>query len=145
MTGLGPLAARVQPLCITLDPVRDTAQVPNNYTSAFDPRIVGLGRTSSQIASAKRAYNVTFTKRGTGEDYSVDHTAAIYVMRPDATYAASFLSTSDSSDMVRTLRTLAPDRLSSRRFGGSSAPNSALNPRPYVGLSAASTAALRVS
>jgi protein SCO1/2 len=45
---LGPLAARVQPLFITLDPDRDTRQVLMDYTSAFDPGSSGFPAVQSK-------------------------------------------------------------------------------------------------
>ena len=48
---LGPEAANVQPLFITVDPQRDTPQVMRQFTQSFDPRIVGLTGTPQQIAA----------------------------------------------------------------------------------------------
>ena len=42
---LGPDAATLQPLFITVDPRRDTSQVLKDYTRSFDQRIVGLTGT----------------------------------------------------------------------------------------------------
>jgi protein SCO1/2 len=101
---LGPLADRVQPLFVTVDPSRDTQPVLADYTAAFDPRIIGLTGSPSQIAAAAKAYNVTYAKRVIGDDYYMDHTAAVRVMRPDGTYETSFLTTSGSAEMARRLR-----------------------------------------
>lgn len=106
MSQLGPLAEQVQPIFITVDPVRDTRQVLVDYTGAFDRRIVGLWGSSDQIAAAANAYRVYYAKRVIGDDYYMDHTATVHVMRPDGTYSASFLSTAGPGDITRKLRQL---------------------------------------
>src|SRR5882757_9623685 len=53
---LGPDAARVQPIFITVDPKRDTPDVMAKYTQSFDPRIVGLTGTPAQIAAVAQEY-----------------------------------------------------------------------------------------
>ena len=106
MSQLGPLAARVQPLFITLDPERDTSSVLAEYVKAFAPSIIALSGNSEEIAAVARAYHVYYAKRGGNGDYSVDHTATIYVVRPDGAYATAFLSTADGSDIARQLRLL---------------------------------------
>jgi protein SCO1 len=103
LTRLGPLADRVQPLFITLDPKRDTQQVLADYATAFDPRILGLTGAPAQIAVAAKEYGVYFATRAVGDDYYLDHSAAVYVMRPDGSYVISFLSTSGSVDMAKRL------------------------------------------
>jgi protein SCO1 len=102
---LGPLADRVQPLFITVDPLRDTQPVLADYTAAFDPRIIGLTGAPDQIAAAAKAYNIYYAKRVVGDDYFMDHTATVQVMRPDGSYETFFLSTSDSAEMAKRLRT----------------------------------------
>lgn len=106
MTELGPLAAQVQPLFITVDPERDTRQLLVDYTKAFDPRIIGLSGSADQIAAAAKAYHIYYAKRVLGDDYYMDHTAAIRVIRPDGTYSSSLLATADSPEITRQLRQL---------------------------------------
>lgn len=103
---LGPLADRVQPLFITVDPERDTPQVLADYTAAFGPRIVGLTGRPDRIAAVARSYRVTYAKRIVGDDYYMDHTGAIYLMRPDGTYASSLFATDGASAITRRLRQL---------------------------------------
>ena len=110
MVNLGPLADQVQPLFITIDPARDTLQVLVDFTAAFDPRIVGLSGSPDRIAAAAKAYSVYYSKRVIGDDYFLDHTASVHVMKPDGSYATSFLSTATSSDMTKRLRYLIESR-----------------------------------
>ena len=51
---LGPDAATLQPLFITIDPQRDTPEVMGEYSQSFDPRIVGLTGTAEQIDAVAR-------------------------------------------------------------------------------------------
>ena len=106
MSELGPLSANVQPLFVTIDPARDTTKVLAEYTAAFDPRILGLTGTAAQVAAAARIYNVTYIRRGLADDYSMDHTATIYVVRPDGAYDSYFLPTTGSALMTENLRRL---------------------------------------
>jgi protein SCO1 len=80
---LGPLAAKVQPIFITVDPERDTPQVIADYVRAFDPRIVGLSGTPEQIAAAAKEFRVYYEVRPLGSDeYAIDHSSFIYVINP---------------------------------------------------------------
>ncbi|MBV8869260.1 MAG: SCO family protein [Acetobacteraceae bacterium] len=88
---LGPKAARVQPIFITVDPQRDTPAVIKQYTGAFSPRIVGLTGTPDQIAAVERAYHVYAAKHVTGpgpNDYGMDHSSVLYLMGPDGRFVA---------------------------------------------------------
>lgn len=107
---LGPLAGLVQPLFITLDPKRDTQQVLADYTAAFDPRILALTGSPDQIAAAASGYGVYFATREAGDDYSIDHSAAMYLMRPDGGYETAFLSTAGSVEIAKRLRGLLQSR-----------------------------------
>src|SRR5579859_5006707 len=49
LDALGPLAGRVQPIFITVDPERDTAQRLATYMAAFDSRVVGLRGAPEKI------------------------------------------------------------------------------------------------
>jgi protein SCO1 len=81
---LGPLAAKVQPLFITVDPKRDTPSVIGNYVKTFDPRIIGLYGTPEQTAAAAKAFRVYYSVRQLGNgEYAIDHSAFVYVVDPD--------------------------------------------------------------
>ena len=86
LDALGNDAAAVQPLFITVDPQRDTAEVLAGYVAAFDPRIIGLTGTPQQIIDTAKTFHAYYAKveanDGTG-DYFMDHSAFIYLMDPD--------------------------------------------------------------
>lgn len=79
------LAARVQPLFITIDPERDTQPVVKNYVTAFHPKLIGLTGTPEEIASVAKEFAVYYArnhKSGAGE-YLMDHSRTPYLMDPD--------------------------------------------------------------
>jgi len=81
---LGPLAERIQPIFITVDPERDTPSVIAQYVKAFDPRLIGLTSSTAQIAAATRDFHVFYQVRQLGnEEYAIDHSSYIYVVDPD--------------------------------------------------------------
>jgi protein SCO1 len=59
---LGPLAARVLPAFITVDPVRDTPEDLKTYVTAFDHRIVGLSGSEDRIARAAAVFGAHYFK-----------------------------------------------------------------------------------
>lgn len=80
---LGPEADRIQPLFVTVDPERDGPAEMKEYTSSFDPRITGLTGTRTQIDAVLKTYRVVALRRGEGDDYTMDHSALLYLMGPD--------------------------------------------------------------
>jgi cytochrome oxidase Cu insertion factor (SCO1/SenC/PrrC family) len=94
LKGLGSEAAAVQPLFVTLDPERDTPEVMGTYTAYFDKRIVGLTGSEEQVRQMSDAYAVYARKAPAGDSYTIDHTTAIYLMKPDGTFAQAFVQES---------------------------------------------------
>jgi protein SCO1/2 len=103
---LGPASERIQPLFITVDPERDTLPVLADYVRSFNASIVGLSGTADQIAAAAKAYRIQYAKRPLGDDYFMDHTAIIHVVRPDGTFALSLLPTVSASVIAKQMRAL---------------------------------------
>ncbi|WP_131195646.1 SCO family protein [Lichenihabitans psoromatis] len=77
----------VSALFITVDPERDTPAVMKDYLSSFDSRISGLTGTPEAIRAVEKAYKVYAKKVPTKDgDYSMDHTAVVYVMDRDGRF-----------------------------------------------------------
>ena len=85
---LGPKAKQFQVVFITVDPQRDTPKQMNDYltSAAYSRGVVGLTGSDDQIATITKAYGVYSLKQGSGADYSVDHSSAIYLMNPQGQF-----------------------------------------------------------
>jgi protein SCO1/2 len=101
---LGPDAGDVVPVFISVDPARDTPAVMKSYVENFDPRIVGLTGDPAEVASAAKAYRVYFRKAGSGEDYSVDHSAFVYLMDRHGKFITNFMFNAPIDVMVGELK-----------------------------------------
>jgi protein SCO1/2 len=79
---LGPDAAQVQVLFVTIDPLRDTRELLAQYVPAFDPSFVGLYGTAEEIAKTAKTFKVFYQKvpGPTETSYTMDHTAGSYVI-----------------------------------------------------------------
>jgi protein SCO1 len=88
---LGPDANRTGALFITVDPERDTPAVMKDYLSNFDPHLRGLTGDPAAIDAAIKAYRV-YAKKVPLEngDYTMDHTAIVYLMDKDGHFIAPF-------------------------------------------------------
>ena len=80
-TKLGADGARVQPVFVTVDPERDTAQVASAYATSFGPDVVALRGSLEQTKAAAKEFKVFFAKAPgrTPDSYTIDHTAGAYV------------------------------------------------------------------
>jgi protein SCO1 len=91
MKALGPDANKIGALFITVDPERDTPAVIKDYLSNFDPHLRGLTGDQASIDAAVKAYRV-YAKKVPLEngDYTMDHTAIVYLMDKDGHFVAPF-------------------------------------------------------
>ena len=81
---LGPKAQNLQVVFVTIDPQRDTPTQLRDYlsSSAFPKGTIGLTGSPAEIAQAAKAYHAFYKQEGTGQDYSMEHTSAVYLMNP---------------------------------------------------------------
>ena len=88
---LGPQEKGVRALFVTVDPERDTPAVLKDYLASFDPRVVGVTGDPAAIQAVERSYRV-YAKRVPldGGNYTMDHTALVYLMDKDGRFVAPF-------------------------------------------------------
>jgi len=88
---LGPDAERTAALFVSVDPERDTPSKLKDYLSSFHPRIIGLTGTPEETVAIEKEYRVyakkVLLKDG---DYTMDHTAVVYLMDKDGRFVAPF-------------------------------------------------------
>ncbi len=97
---LGPRQKDFQVVFVTVDPARDTPPQLKLYLSngVFPPGAIGLTGTPDQISRITGAYGVYFQKQGTGADYTVNHSSAVYLMNPNGAFDSVIASDSTPAD-----------------------------------------------
>ena len=90
LDSIGTKAKHIQPIFITLDPLRDTADVLRNYKENFHESIIFLTGSVEQIRSVAKRYKVYFQKTSNDDDYLIDHSAITFIMAPSGGYLKHF-------------------------------------------------------
>lgn len=105
MNALGEDADRVSALFVSVDPERDTPAVIKDYLSSFDPHVRGATGTKKQLEQVAKGFRTFFKKHPTGNgDYSMDHSAIVYLMDKDGRFVAPFNLKRPPQDAANDLR-----------------------------------------
>jgi protein SCO1 len=91
LKAMGKDGDRINAYYISVDPERDTQAAMKEYLSSFDPRLKGLTGSPEAIAKVLSEYRVYAKKVPLKDgDYTMDHTALIYLMDRDGKFVAPF-------------------------------------------------------
>ena len=102
---LGPDADKVKALFVTVDPERDTAPVLKDYLSSFDPHLIAVTGSAEALAAMAKAYRVYYKKVPLENgNYTMDHTAIVYLMDKDGRFVAPFNVKRKAADAAGDLR-----------------------------------------
>lgn len=78
---LGPDAAKMQVLFVTVDPERDTPELLRQYVPSFHPDFIGLYGDAAATAQAAKEFKIFYQKQSqSGGNYSMDHSAGTYIL-----------------------------------------------------------------
>ncbi len=110
---LGDRAAQLQPIFITVDPERDSAQVLREYTAAFDPRILGLRGPEELTRRAAAEFRMRYEKvrdpAAPSGSYTIDHSAGMVLTGPDGRVAARFAYATPARQVAERIEALAQE------------------------------------
>lgn len=93
---LGPDAARILPVFVSVDPERDTPRSLSAYVNAFDTRIVALTGSPQAVERVARQYRIFFDKRtldANSRSYAVEHSAFVLLVDPQQRIRVAIPST----------------------------------------------------
>lgn len=104
LAALGEHAKQLQPIFITIDPQRDTADVLDTYTRNFDARILGLTGSPELVGWAANNFKVKFEKiqepGAAPSVYTMDHSTGMFLLGPDGQLLNKFVYGTTVKDMV---------------------------------------------
>jgi protein SCO1/2 len=88
---MGGRGRNVKALFVTVDPERDTPDIMKSYVSSFDDRIVGLTGSPDEVNRTIKEYRAYARKVPLKDgDYTMEHTALVYLMDKDGRFVGSF-------------------------------------------------------
>jgi protein SCO1/2 len=96
-------------LLISVDPERDTPETMHQYVRAFDPSFIGATGTTDSIKQVTKEFGVAVERVALpGDNYTMDHSATIFLLNDRAQIVAVFTPPFDPDKFAADLRTAAP-------------------------------------
>ncbi len=106
---LGPQAAEVQVLFITIDPERDTPARASQYARGFDPSFIGLSGTPDEIAEAAAPLGIFYARDNvpnSAAGYLMQHSSIVNVVDRDGNLRVIWPYGTRAEDMEADFRAL---------------------------------------
>ena len=93
---------------VSVDPARDTTEALGRYVAHFDPQFMGVTGLPVAIEALTHDLGVAVSMGPVSQDgnYTVDHTAAIFLIDPSAAFAAVFGSPHVADVIARDYRSI---------------------------------------
>ena len=92
---------------ISVDPARDTPGQMKLYTSSQGypaGGLIGLTGAPGEVKRITDEYHAFYAKTGSGPDYEVQHTAAVYLMDPHGRFVKPLNETDPPSTLAAQVR-----------------------------------------
>jgi protein SCO1/2 len=120
---LGPLAERVQPVMVSVDPRRDTPEVLATYVRKFHPGILGLTGSEEEIEAVSARFRApAHEHRPVDGAYQVDHSSYIFVLDRSGTVVRLIRFEEGAEKIARVARALLEEAEPAATAPGSAPP-----------------------
>lgn len=97
----------LQVIFVTLDPERDSPATLKSYFSAMPIGVTGLTGSAEQIAQAAKQFDVFYeTVRYSETDYTIDHTASLFLVDREGRRAGEIAFDSEEAEFEQKLSNL---------------------------------------
>lgn len=107
--------ANLRVLFISIDPQRDTPQAMGLYVHAFDPDFMGVTGEPQAISRVATQFGVAVSRVDLpGGDYTMDHSAVVFLLDDAARIAAIFTPPFEVAAFAADLKAAAPYLASAR-------------------------------
>lgn len=106
MDDLGPDAAGVQPVFITVDPARDRADLAA-YTAAFHPSILGLWGSEAATEAAAKSFRIFYEREddpAAPDGYTMAHVPGLTLVGPDGDWLRLYDYGTPATEILSDLR-----------------------------------------
>ena len=96
-----------QVVFVSVDAPRDTIDILQRYVPAFNPGFIGATGSDAALKPLIKdlgvyyVLNVGEVPKGSGKNYSVDHTSSIFLIAPDSSLRAAFQMPLEARQMAR--------------------------------------------
>lgn len=103
---LGPDAAAVQVVYVTVDPERDSLDRIRQYLAAFDPTFIGGTDTPEALAAMRKRYGVVARKVPQANAYGMNHSTSVWLIDRAGRLRAMMPYGHEAADFVHDLKLL---------------------------------------
>lgn len=107
MGRLGADADKINVFFVSVDPKRDKPEAIKAYLQSFDRRIRGCTGSREQITAVASMLGAYFAEVPTGQTYSVDHSASVYLVDATGTFRGTIEYSEDADAALAKLKRLA--------------------------------------
>jgi protein SCO1/2 len=91
---------------VSVDPERDTPDILGEYIERV-PRVTGLTGTPEEVAKLAKAWGVYYAKQPLeGGDYTMDHTASVFLLDANGDFQGTIAYGEDSATAIGKIRNL---------------------------------------
>jgi protein SCO1/2 len=120
---LGPLADRLEPVFVTVDPDRDSVEVLRRHVSAFDSRIRAYRGDEKALDRVCERLHLQYWRETNPpgvSGYGMSHSAIVVLLRDDGRVPARIHFDEDPRVLARSIVSAVKDAEAGERLGGDS-------------------------